>query len=665
MNYLPATAGNRRVIIEHIRPSLRGGVGGAGGAGGTFPIKRVVGDWIPFEVDVFADSHDLIQVELRFRRAGRDAEWQSLPMRALGNDAFTATYRAETIGLFEYEVAALVDHFASWAEGFAKKHAEAQPLDVECAIGAQLLADASGRAPADHAKLLAGWADQLKDDARPIDERIQLALSRHVNGIARLYPQRAWESVSPRHLLLVERERAAFSSWYEFFPRSCRYDGRTHATFGDAAKQLPLIRKMGFNVVYLPPIHPIGRQFRKGKNNTLEAGQNDVGSPWAVGAKEGGHTSVLPELGTLEDFRGFVAEAAKHDMEVALDIAFQCAPDHPWVKSHPEWFRWRPDGTVQYAENPPKKYQDILPINFETEDWAALWEALKSVFLFWVAQGVTIFRVDNPHTKSLEFWNWCVLNIKAEHPEVIFLAEAFTRPKRKYYLGKAGFTHGYTYFTWRNHPAELRQYVEELSHSGTQDYFWPNFWPNTPDILHADLQSGLRSAFIGRYILAATLSSNMGIYGPAYELCDSEPFPGKEENNHNEKYQLKAWDLDRPGNIRAEIARMNALRNAHPAFQRTFNVSFIDCSNDRILAFLKQNFDRSDRFLVVVNMDWAHKQVGTLDLSPAQLELGDHLPLHLVDRLPASPRDYLWESASPYVELDPAISPAHVFQIVG
>ena len=655
MSLLAKTAGTRRVVIDHVTPSIDGG---------RNPFKRVIGDWIPFTVHAFADSHDLVQVELRIRKVDTQ-EWHLLPMRALSNDEFEATYRTEEIGLFEYEVAGVIDHYGSWYEGFQKKHAEGVSLDLECRIGAELLEHAADRGDEKHAEQLREWAAHLADSTADIETRTSLALSCHVAGIARSYPQRDWETTSPRSLMLIERELAAFSAWYEYFPRSCVFDGVTHGTFKDAAKQLPLIHKMGFNIVYFPPIHPIGREFRKGKNNTLTPGRDDVGSPWAVGAKEGGHKSILPELGTLEDFRGFLDEAEMRGMEVALDIAFQCAPDHPWVKEHPQWFRWRPDGTVQYAENPPKKYQDILPINFESEDWENLWDELKSVFEFWIEQGVKVFRVDNPHTKSMEFWRWCILNIKAKHPEVIFLAEAFTRPKRKYFLAKGGFTHGYTYFTWRNTATELQHYVEELTQSESKEYFWPNFWPNTPDILHADLQSGNRATFIGRYVLAATLSSNIGIYGPAYELLDHEPYPGKEENNHSEKYQLKAWDLDKPGNIRAEIARVNALRNQHEAFQRTFNVLFIPCNNSHIIAYLKQNFDKTDRFIIVVNMDWENKQVGTLDLSPEHLGLAHEGSLRLVDQFAHAPKEYLWKGTNPYLELDPKKSPAHIFQIIG
>ena len=655
MSLLAKTAGTRRVVIDHVTPSIDGG---------RNPFKRVIGDWIPFTVHAFADSHDLIQVELRIRKVDTK-EWHLLPMRAQGNDEFEATYRTEEIGLFEYEVAGVIDHYGSWSEGFQKKHAEGVPLDLECRIGAELLEHAADRADEKHAEQLREWAAHLADSTADIETRTSLALSCHVAGIARSYPQRDWETTSPRSLMLIERELAAFSAWYEYFPRSCVFDGVTHGTFKDAAKQLPLIHEMGFNIVYFPPIHPVGREFRKGKNNTLTPGVDDVGSPWAVGAKEGGHKSIHPELGTLEDFRGFLDEAEMRGMEVALDIAFQCAPDHPWVKQHPQWFRWRPDGTVQYAENPPKKYQDILPINFESEDWENLWDELKSVFEFWIEQGVKVFRVDNPHTKSMEFWRWCILNIKAKHPEVIFLAEAFTRPKRKYFLAKGGFTHGYTYFTWRNTATELRAYVEELTQTEAKEYFWPNFWPNTPDILHADLQSGNRATFIGRYVLAATLSSSIGIYGPAYELLDHEPYPGKEENNHSEKYQLKAWDLDKPGNIRAEIARVNALRNQHEAFQRTFNVLFIPCNNSHIIAYLKQNFDKTDRFIVVVNMDWENKQVGTLDLSPEHLGLAHEGSLRLVDQFAWSPKEYHWKGTNPYLELDPKNNPAHIFQIIG
>jgi starch synthase (maltosyl-transferring) len=655
MSLLSKNAGFRRVVIDHVSPQVDGG---------RNPFKRVLGDWITFKAHAFADSHDLLIVELRLRLHG-ESEWQIIPMRELGNDEFEATFETREIGLYEYEIAGVIDHYGSWYEGFKKKHAEGLPIDLECRIGAELLEHIANRAPKKEAERFREWAAHLGDSNANIDTRVSLAYSRHVAGMARAYPQREWETCSARSLMLVERELAAFSSWYEYFPRSCADDGVTHGTFKDAAKRLPEVQRMGFNIVYFPPINPIGREFRKGKNNTLTPSPEDVGSPWAIGAKEGGHKSILPELGTLEDFQWFLSEAGNHGAEVALDIAFQCAPDHPWVKEHPQWFRWRPDGTVQYAENPPKKYQDILPINFESDDWKNLWEELKSVFEYWIGVGVKVFRVDNPHTKSMEFWRWCILNIKAKHPEVLFLAEAFTRPKRKYFLAKGGFTHGYTYFTWRNTATELQQYVEELTTGEAKDYFWPNFWPNTPDILHEDLQTGNRATYIGRYLLAATLSSNIGIYGPSYELLDHVPYPGKEENNNSEKYQLKAWNWDEPGNIKNEIARINWIRNSHSAFQRTFNVQFIPCSNTHIIAYLKQNFDHTDRFIVVVNMDWEHKQVGTLELPMEELKLASDGQLRLRDLFSDDQKEYTWQGPTAYLELSPNANQAHILEIIG
>ena len=654
MSLLKKTNGQARVVIDHLSPQVDGG---------RSAFKRVVGDWIRFKAHAFADSHDLLTVDLRIRKVG-NKNWEYIPMKELGNDEFAADYTTQDIGLYEYEVAGVIDHYGSWYEGFRKKHAEKQPIDIECKIGAELLIQTATRASKKDAKQLKEWAKLLEDSNADAHERATLACNKHVLDIARAYPAREWETVTTRSLLSVERERAAFSSWYEYFPRSCANDGVTHGTFRDAANRLPEIQRMGFNIIYFPPINPVGREFRKGKNNTLKPSKTDVGSPWAIGAAEGGHTSILKDLGTLDDFKWFIGEAEQRGMEIALDIAFQCAPDHPWVNEHPSWFRWRPDGTVQYAENPPKKYQDILPINFETDDWESLWEELKAVFDYWIEQGVKVFRVDNPHTKSMEFWRWCILNIKVKHPEVIFLAEAFTRPKRKYYLAKGGFTHGYTYFTWRNNATELQDYLEELTQSETKDYFWPNFWPNTPDILHEDLQKGNRATYIGRYLLAATLSSNIGIYGPCYEVMDNEPFPGKEENNNNEKYELKVWDWDKPGNIKNEIALINGLRNTHPAFQRTFNLTFIPSTNSNFIAYLKENFDKTDRFIVVVNMDWFNKQVGTIQLPMATLGLPDDGQMILRDHFDGQ-KEYIWKGSQAYLELDPSKRVAHILQIVG
>jgi len=653
MAKLKSWAGPKRVVIDHVSPSVDGG---------QFPFKRVLGDWIQFRAHVFADSHDLLQVELRVRLPGT-RDWTRVGMRPVGNDEFIVDYNAPAIGLYEYEVVGLIDHFSSWLDGFRKKADSGAPLDVELLIGAGLVAEVGKRATNGDAKMLAGWAEFLGDKERDVGQRVQLVQRGKLAKLACRYPNRELEVVSPLCSMLIERERAAFSAWYEFFPRSCKNDGVTHATFDDAQSRLPEIARMGFNVVYLPPIHPIGRKFRKGRNNALEAEPEDVGSPWAIGADEGGHKAILSELGTMDDFQRFIEAAGSHGLEVALDIAFQCAPDHPWVKEHPQWFHWRPDGTVQYAENPPKKYQDILPLNFETEDWENLWKELKSVFEFWIQAGVKIFRVDNPHTKSMEFWRWCIQDLKRKHPETIYLAEAFTRPKRKYRLAKAGFTHGYTYFTWRNHPREMQEYLEELTLTPVKEFFWPNFWPNTPDILHADLQFGNRATFVGRLVLAATLSSNFGLYGPAYELMDKDPFPGKEEYNHNEKYQLKVWDWDKPGNLKPEIARLNWLRNSHPAFQRTFNLLFVPCDNSHFIAYLKQNFDRTDQFLVVVNMDWFSEQETILHLPLSHLAFGSDAEYIVQDLFDPSLPEYRWRGSANYVKLNPYRSPAHIFQL--
>lgn len=650
---LSSWAGPKRVVIDHLSPAV---------GGGEFPFKRVRGDRIQFRSHVFADGHDRVLVELSVRKAD-ESNWEIREMTPVGNDEFVSDFDASEIGLYEYRVTGLIDHFSSWLDGFVKKVESGAPVELELQIGAELLTAAALRANGAVRKALQSGAIILGDREGDLNQRVRMAQGTELVAHARAYPDRTLEVSSPIGLMLIERERAAFSSWYEYFPRSCVNDGVTHGTFDDAQGRLPEIARMGFNVVYFPPIHPIGRSFRKGRNNSLQAKSDDVGSPWAIGSEEGGHKSVLAELGTLDDFKNFIQAAASHDLEIALDIAFQCAPDHPWVKEHPQWFRWRPDGTVQYAENPPKKYQDILPLNFETSDWENLWTELKSVFEFWIEAGVKIFRVDNPHTKSMEFWRWCILEIKRTHPEVFFLAEAFTRPKRKYRLAKAGFTQGYTYFTWRNNPKEMEEYVLELTQSETRDYFWPNFWPNTPDILHEDLQLGNRATFLGRYILAATLSSNMGIYGPAYELLDQEPFPGKEEYNNNEKYQLKVWDWDEPGNLKAEISRINRIRNTHPAFQRTFNIQFIRCENSNFIAYLKQNFDRTDQFIVVVNMDWNAAQETNLLVPLESLGLGPDAEYVVQDLLDPAQPEYRWRGRRNYVRLNPMRSPAHIFQV--
>ena len=654
MKSLEQFRGPARVVIDHVHPLV---------GCGEFPVKRPEGETFFVTAHAIADGHDHLDVVLQYRSQG-SKKWQEASMRDLGNDEFSGQFLPARIGQYEYRIAAWVDRFRNWHLGFVKKSDSGDPkISVEVDIGTKLVKQAAINASGADARQMLKWTEFLEDPTAVLLDKVALARSAEFYELVRKYPDRSLQNTSPSYQLIVEREKAYFSTWYEFFPRSCANDVTRHGTFKDAETRFPEISRMGFNVVYFPPIHPIGREFRKGKNNALLAGEGDVGSPWAIGSPEGGHKSLHPQLGTIEDFKNLILQAELNGLEVAMDIAFQCAPDHPYVKQHPTWFKWRPDGTVQYAENPPKKYQDILPFDFETDDWKNLWQELKSIFDFWIDAGVKIFRVDNPHTKPMEFWRWCIMEIKKAHPEVLFLAEAFTRPKRKYRLAKAGFTQGYTYFTWRNHPDEFREYLRELTQTEVKEFFIPNFWPNTPDILHEDLQNGNRATFMGRYILAATLSSSIGIYGPAFELMEREPFPGKEEYNHNEKYELKNWDWNRTGNLKNEIARVNHIRNTHPSLQRTNNIRFVDCDNGKLLAYLKLSPDRKDQILVVVNFDWHNSQSGHVSLPVADLGIGHDKSYTVTDLYDASTPTYDWRGPTNYVQLDPRRTPAHIFRL--
>ena len=479
------------------------------------------------------------------------------------------------------------------------------------------------------------------------------------------HAERRFVQESPPLRVTVDPVRARFSSWYELFPRSCGPSAAVHGTFTDCAARLPDIARMGFDVVYLPPIHPIGRTFRKGPNNALAAGPGDVGSPWAIGGPEGGHKAIHPELGSLEDFRRLLAHAREMDLEIALDIALQCSPDHPYVHEHPEWFRHRPDGTIRYAENPPKKYQDIYPFDFETDDWQALWAELKSIFVFWIEQGVRIFRVDNPHTKPFAFWEWLIHEIKQLHPEVIFLSEAFTRPSIMHRLAKLGFSQSYTYFTWRNTKQELTDYLLELTQHESREYFRPNLWPNTPDILPEFLQYGGRPAFMARAALAATLGANYGIYGPAFELLEHQARePGSEEYLDSEKYQLRHWDLDRPDSLAPFITRLNRIRRENPALQQDWNLRLHPVDNDLLLCYSKAAIaaDGQDDLLVMVaNLDPHHVQSGWIEL-PIEtfgMSAGDSFQAH--DLL--SGARFLWQGARQFVRLDPQSAPIHILRL--
>jgi starch synthase (maltosyl-transferring) len=614
----------------------------------------VIGDVITVEVDLVADGHDEVG-GLLFVWHEADSTEREIRFAPLGNDRHRATFVAERLGRYLFRIAGFVDELATFRKGFAKKVEAGLDVSVETEIGRRIVGKLLERAKGNDRAAVERTLAKL---AGPVADRAAALLDPTLGEISSRHPDldRASWLDKPR-AIVVDPVIARFSAWYEMFPRSCGRDG-AHGTFADAEARLPYVESLGFDVLYLPPIHPIGRTHRKGKNNSLTATADDVGSPWAIGAKEGGHTAIHPELGTLEDFRHFVAAARAHGLEVALDIAFQASPDHPWVTAHPEWFVKRPDGTIQYAENPPKKYQDIYPLDFESPDAMGLWLELRSVFEFWIESGVRIFRVDNPHTKAFAFWEWCIAELKREHPELVFLAEAFTKPKVMYALAKLGFTQSYTYFTWRYTPHDFVEYLTELTKTEAKEFFRPNFWPNTPDILPPHLTEGGRPAFCARLVLASTLSSNYGIYGPAFELMEHTPRPGAEEYVDNEKYELKRWDLDREDSLRHLITRVNRIRSEHPALHSNDSLVF-HTADEPFLCYSKRAGD--DVVLIVVSFDPFQKRSGvvTLDLGALGLSSSDAFEVH--DLIGDS--RYRWQGSRNYVELDPHAMPAHVFSV--
>ena len=648
---IDAPDGRMRAIIEAVSPIVDGG---------RFPIKRVAGEEVIVEADCFADGLRLLACELLHRRAGQKT-WNRIAMKALPNDRWRASFNVEALGRYVYTITAWADAFLSWRHDFARR-VDADDIRVAAQVGADLVDAAAERAKGADKRRLIDWAKSLRVET-DIDALQALALDKRLSELAAEYPDRSQATTYPVELkVTVDRERARCSAWYELFPRSCSANAGEHGTFRDCAARLPYVAAMGFDVVYLPPIHPIGRERRKGRNNTLATASDDVGSPWAIGADEGGHTSLHPQLGTLDDFASLLASARELGLEIALDVAFQCAPDHPWVKSHPQWFKWRPDGSVQYAENPPKKYQDIYPFNFETDDWRSLWQALADVFVYWIDHGVRIFRVDNPHTKPFAFWEWAIERIRSEHVDVIFLAEAFTRPKVMHRLAKLGFTQSYTYFTWRNTKQELTDYFTELSQGPGREYFRPNCWPNTPDILSEYLQVGGRPAFMARAALAATLAANYGIYGPAFELMQHRPRePGSEEYLDSEKYEIRNWDLAHPDSLAEFIGRLNAARRDNPALQRDWSLRFFAVDNDQLICYCKTTGNLDNIIVVVVNLDPAHTQSGwvQLDLGALGIEAATAYQMH--DLLTGA--RYLWNGPRNFVLLDPARVPAHVFRL--
>ncbi len=630
--------------------------------GGRFAAKRAVGETFTVQADVFTDGHDIIDGVLLYRRESQRT-WREARLAPLVNDRFEARFVPDEIGPHVYTVQAWVDRYATWLHDLRKRVAAKQDLTVALMIGAGLIEDAAKRAEGDDRRELKHFAKALTSADLEQDARAEAAEGDELVRLMVHYHDRDSATTYHKELKLwVDRARAAYSTWYEMFPRSSWDGSGTHATFRDCEKRLDYIAELGFDVLYLPPIHPIGRTFRKGRNNTLVAHDDDPGSPWAIGAKDGGHDAIHKELGTDADLERLVKKAADRGIDVALDIALQCSPEHPYVKDHPEWFRWRPDKTIQYAENPPKKYQDIYPIEFESKDWRALWDELHGVFLHWIELGIRIFRIDNPHTKPFRFWEWLIAEIQKEHPDVLFLAEAFTRPKVMYHLAKLGFSQSYTYFAWRNAKWDLTEYLNELTKSDVRHYFRPNFWPNTPDILTEYLQHGGPPAFKARLVLAATLSANYGIYGPAFELMDHQPRDaGSEEYLDSEKYEIKNWDVRGRATLADFIARVNRVRRENPALHTNESLQFHEIQNEHLIWYTKQSPDKENTIAVAVNLDphmthaaWAHLPAAALGFEP-----GKHYQVHDL----ISDARYIWHGEWNYVELNPYQSPAHIFRI--
>jgi starch synthase (maltosyl-transferring) len=663
--------GRKRIVIEEIQPTVDGG---------RHPAKRILGDAIEITAAIFGDGHDHIAARLLYRHAAQ-LEWQTASFTALPNDLWSAHFTPDTLGLWYFTIEAWVDHFDTWNHDLAKRLAaqtdSAQDIPLALRIGANHLDTIATHANPGDAKKIILAATQLRElaDANlaSYDSLItDSPITPELIHIAAKYPDIAFATKhTPELPLWIDRERARFSSWYELFPRSASATPGHPGTLRDVEARIPEIAAMGFDVLYMPPIHPIGLAYRKGKNNAVTAEPGDVGSPWAIGnthigAGEGGHLAIAPELGTFDDFDALVHTAQSHGLDIALDIAFQCSPDHPWVKEHPAWFSHRPDGTIQYAENPPKKYQDIYPLNFESADWRGLWNALHGVFTFWLNRGVRIFRVDNPHTKALPFWEWCIAEILKSVPDTIFLAEAFTRPHVMYSLAKGGFTQSYTYFTWRTTKSELQEYFKEICSPPVSDFFRPNLWPNTPDILHAQFQieslPERRAIFQQRVILAATLSSNYGIYGPAYELLEGRPAkPASEEYLDSEKYQIRTWDRSNPDSIAPIITQLNRIRHENPALQRNENLHFHTIPNDNLLVYSKSTPDATNTILIVVNLDPRNEQSGWLDLWMPALNLPWQGWFDVEDLLTG--KLYHWKDQWNYITLKPE-STAHIFRIL-
>jgi starch synthase (maltosyl-transferring) len=641
----------QRVVITNVQPQINGR---------NNPAKGTVNEEIIISADIFADGHDELSASVLIKHS-TEKKWIEYPMEFKENDHWEFAFVPGKTGHYQFKIQGWINHFTSWLKAVKTKLNAQQPVTVDLQMGVKLVEDMLQGVPKKEQVSLKQWCVALANEEDP-EKAIQLATDEKISTTLLKYRNHEQVRIYPQTLEIdVERQKAGFSTWYELFPRAAAKEKGVHGTFNDVKRILPRIAEMGFDVLYFPPIHPIGKSKRKGKNNSLTAADDDPGSPWAIGNEEGGHKSIHPQLGTIQDFQSLIKAAKLLNIELAMDIAFQCSPDHPYVKLHPEWFRWRPDGTVQYAENPPKRYEDILPFNFETDQWQSLWKELKSIIDFWISKGILIFRVDNPHTKSFPFWEWLIEAVRKENPYVIFLAEAFTRPRIMEHLAKIGFSQSYTYFTWRTTKHELETYMKELTTTGIRSYFRPNFWPNTPDILSPELVKGGENMHIIRLILAATLSSNYGIYGPVYEFGINVPVQGKEEYDHSEKYEIKNWDWNAETRIGEVISLINKIRKQNTALQTTWNIVLAETSNEKVMCYIKTDFKTDNRLIIVVNLDPFHSQSAMVKIPLKQLGLPAEQTYAVKDLL--SEDKYEWKGESNYVSLNPYEMPAHILKI--
>jgi starch synthase (maltosyl-transferring) len=639
----------KRVVIDHVSPQLNNG---------EFFIKRVVNEIVNIDAHILVDGHDVIAASVLYKHEN-ESKWKDVRMQDLTNDEWQATFTVEKLGFYTYKVEGWVDYALNWQHGVSRKIEDSQNVSSELLEGIEHLKPLLKKVNNSEKNCLLKCINIFNDETK-YDNAIAEAISNKLHNILVKYPQKFSANSSRDYRVYVDRLKARFSTWYELFPRSASQKEGKHGTFKDCERLLPRVSQMGFDTLYFPPIHPIGEVNRKGKNNTTAALKVDVGSTWGIGSKQGGHKDIHPELGTLKEFKSLIEKAKKLGVEVAMDYALQAAPDHPWVKDHPKWFKWRQDGTVQYAENPPKKYQDILPIYWESKDFKNLWQECLDILLFWIDCGINIFRVDNPHTKPYYFWNWIISEVKEKHPDVLFLAEAFTRPKVMQQLAKQGFTQSYTYFTWRNSKHELMEYMEELTKTDQREYMRPNFWPNTPDINPFHLQVANESKYIQRYALAATLSSNIGIYGPVFEQMISDALSGKEEYLNSEKFQICDYDWSKENKLTTIIKKINEIRNEQEALQQTNNIKFCNIENDNLLAFYKWNDSKTNELLIIISLDNYYVQQSTVQLPLNELSLVSGQQIKVHDLITDS--SFIWHDEWNFIELHPTL-PFHIFKI--